>query len=96
MIDDLKMNWRLLPDQWKATLRTAWQTFLGVVVLQVLALLDVLLSLVQGEPGIDLRAELVDAGRIITGAAIVTSAGVITFLQNRSGRGAAYPPPPPR
>ena len=94
MIDDLKMNWRLLPDQWKAALRSAYQAVLAAVFVQLLVVLDALQAAVLGDASVDIVATFLDAGRLVLSAAIAAVTGVVAWRMNRGGRGATYPPPP--
>ena len=90
MIDDLRMNWRLLPDQWKAALRSAWQAVLAAVLVQALIVLEELQSAVLGDSSVDIGATLLDSGRLVLSAMIAAITGLIAWRMNRGDRGARY------
>lgn len=84
-------NWyNGLSDQWKATLRTGWQNFLGTVLALVLFILVKATDWINGGV-VDWSAELNNAGKLLVIAVITVLTSIVTYVQNRGTLGATYP-----
>lgn len=87
--------YRDLPDQWKATLRSAWQYLVGIVGTLALGSLAIATGLLNGGT---LEQAITDASVALkaAGVAVLTLAGsIVTFWMNRGNKGAHYSPPDP-
>jgi len=88
-------NWfASLSDQWRATLRTAWQSLLGGFLAIVLVLINSAIGWVNGEE-VDLLADLSSAGKALMLLLLTAMTSIVTFWMNRGSRGATYAPPAP-
>jgi hypothetical protein len=88
-LNKIKGWYNSLSDQWKATLRTAWQNFTGTIVAILLLLFVKATDWVNGGP-VDWVAELDNAGRLFTLGLITLCTSIITFFQNRGNHGGIY------
>lgn len=82
--------WVSLPDQWKATLRTAAASLgagLGTMILATIAVTNNVLVGGSLEAALD---ELELVARAFLAAVLSAITGVVTFWMNRNGRGARY------
>lgn len=84
--------YRGLPDQWRATLRSAWQSVLGTVGLFLLGALAVATDLLSGGTAEDAVTDLSNLARLAVVAIVGILSGLVTFVMNRSGAsgGAKY------
>jgi hypothetical protein len=85
----LKNFYAGLSDQWKATLRTAWASLTGSVLLLLVTLLGSATDFLNGEK-VDLVQELSNFGRAVGLLLVTFCTSLITFYMNRGNRGARY------
>lgn len=97
MITRIRGWYGRLSDQWRATLRTAWQSFVGVVITFLIGLLAVATDVINGGALDDAIADTSNLARLAVAAIISILSSVLAFGMNRPSAKApaSYPPPPP-
>jgi hypothetical protein len=78
-----------LSDQWRATIRTAWQSFVGGLLVIILMLINSASDWISGDE-VDFIQELSNAGRGVALLMLTTLTGLVTYFMNRGDRGASY------
>lgn len=78
-----------LSDQWRATLRTAWQSLVGGFLFIVLSLLTDVSEWVNGGD-VEIVTELSNAARGVTLLVITFFTSLTTYYMNRGSHGATY------
>ena len=81
--EDLSNIWNGLSNQWKATIRTGWQSVVGAFLVGLLALLGSVTNLVNGGD-VDLWQEASNAARLFALASLGALSGVVAFVMNRN------------
>lgn len=75
--------WDGLNAQWKATLRTSFQTFVGVIFTGALALLAKTQDWINGGV-VDWTQEASNFGRLIATGFVAAISGLVAYFMNRS------------
>ena len=89
-MDRIKMWYRGLSDRWRATLRTAWQSAIGVGLTFLLGLLTVATNLVDGGTLEEAISDTSNLARLMALGFISILSSLVAFAMNRpSADGAA-------
>lgn len=91
-------SWYLgLSDQWRAVLRSTWQTMTGFVAVFVLAGLAEAVDLLNGGTLEETLTDLSVAAKALMVGLVGVANGLVALYMNRSSAkgGATYPPPAP-
>ena len=90
MWNKIQSWYRGLSDQWKATLRSAWQGIIGAVGVLVLSILAEAQDLLEGGELTHSLDHLSIAAKAFASALVGVGTGIVTYWMNRGSRGASY------